>query len=114
MNTTPENEDGPEERALYALIALALHPRSEEITPLVVKKMDEIDADIAALRAKGCKIERSSMHSWGWEYVHDDYDGAPDSGDSRCGWGTLLDCIGEMKALDAASELMPTDEEGLP
>jgi hypothetical protein len=32
-----------------------------------------------------------------WEYVHDDYDGAPDAGDNRYGHGqTVAECIDEI------------------
>ena len=32
-----------------------------------------------------------------WEYVHDDYDGAPDAEDNRCGHGhTVAECIDEI------------------
>lgn len=97
----PTDEDSPEERAMDALIALALHPRSEELTPLVAKKLDEIESDLADLRAKGWKIE---PHGIGWDYCHQDYDGSPDSRDDRCGWGALADCIAEMKELDERRE----------
>ncbi len=36
-----------------------------------------------------------------WEFVHDDYDGAPDSGDHRCGQAaTVEDCIDEIKRIE--------------
>jgi hypothetical protein len=34
-----------------------------------------------------------------WCYVHDDYDGAPDSNDKRCGYGhSIRDCQNEIDA----------------
>lgn len=43
----------------------------------------------------------------GWEafnyaFVHDDFDGAPDSGDNRCGNGrTLQECLDQIDELEA-------------
>lgn len=40
-----------------------------------------------------------------WQWAHPDYDGAPDSGDDRCGYGrTLREC---MQQID---ETLGTDE----
>lgn len=106
MNTEPQafpESDTAEDRVIDALIALALHPRYEELTPLIVEKMDAIDADLAALRAKGWIIEQGEGHPRGWNFHHEDYDGAPDSHDTRCGWGSLLDCIAEMKELGSST-----------
>lgn len=37
-----------------------------------------------------------------WEYVHEDYDGAPDAGDNRCGHGASVDaCIAEIQEWEA-------------
>jgi hypothetical protein len=32
-------------------------------------------------------IEPTRLYSSGFDWYADDYDGAPDGGDNRCGWG---------------------------
>jgi hypothetical protein len=40
-----------------------------------------------------------------WGYVHEDYDGAPDSGDTRCGaCPSVKACIDEINELHKGSE----------
>ena len=37
-----------------------------------------------------------------WDFAHDDYDGAPDAGDMRCGYGSSpQDCIQQIKEITA-------------
>lgn len=39
-----------------------------------------------------------------WTYVHDDYDGAEDSGDRRCGYAPdIATCIVEINEIEAAA-----------
>tara|TARA_R110000868_G_scaffold236522_2_gene490553 strand:- start:497 stop:682 length:186 start_codon:yes stop_codon:yes gene_type:complete len=40
-------------------------------------------------------------HNLDWSYVHDDYDGAPDANDNRCGCSHDVDgCIQEIKEME--------------
>ena len=39
-----------------------------------------------------------------WEFVHDDYDGAPDAIDGRCGSGkTMEDCVEQIIEMETES-----------
>lgn len=107
VKSTPEGED----RALNALIAMALHPRSKEISAWVASKMEEFDADVVRLHEAGWTIQRinppiPARCGMDWQYVHRDYDGAPDSNDNRCGnAASLFACIEEIKDIEAAVKL---------
>ena len=40
---------------------------------------------------------RSGAWPYGWEWAHEDYDGAPDAGDSRCGVAkSMRECIDQI------------------
>lgn len=42
------------------------------------------------------------MRSHDWDFVHEDYDGAPDGGDLRCGTGAnIQDCLEQIIALQS-------------
>lgn len=40
---------------------------------------------------RGFRIYKSWSGFVNWEYVHDDYDGAEDARDNRCGYGQTID-----------------------
>ena len=51
------------------------------------------------------RIYTSDNHAAPWEFSHEDYDGAPDAGDQRCGEGkTLEDCIDQINEMYTHSE----------
>ena len=47
------------------------------------------------------RIYMDSSSFGGWAFCHDDYDGADDSNDNRCGWGfTEFDCVTQIKEME--------------
>lgn len=54
----------------------------------------------------------SYMASTDWAFWHDDYDGAPDGNDHRCGHGASIEhCKSQIDEYEAASPATQTDGE---